>query len=111
MPIVNIYAEKSSHEKIVADQLLIRQKVSQELAAPELLIDESHISLRVIEAAGYKMGDIEFEIFAHEFPVRVINQDNISAGLRDFFEKLWGKDVRVWLILSQLGYGKKRSQK
>ncbi len=52
------------------------------------------------------IADIELEIFAHAFKERVEKQDEICMTIRNHILKNVHelKDVRVWLVLSELGH-------
>lgn len=51
------------------------------------------------------IAELEAEITAHAFGERVDKQDEICLHIRSFLmKKIMAADVRVWLLLPQLGH-------
>jgi hypothetical protein len=104
MPTVNFFYQNDSQR----DQL---SELCQELKtylASELTckLDSSEISIRLIRSEGPGMiAEIEVEITAHAFQERIVKQDDICLDIRKYLlEKLPATDIRVWLLLPQLGH-------
>lgn len=107
MPIVNVYSDRKNLKRLKPFLLRIRESVARELTTESVALDYTHISLRLIVADGCRLGQIEFEIFAHCFPSRVQSQDDICIRLREQFDEYLNAPAitRVWLCLSEMGYG------
>lgn len=106
MPTVNIYSysEPSEALKGIIDDL--KTLLAKELTSSELPLSPGEISVRCLQVSGQMIGAVEIEIHAHAFPDRVARQDAICNTVRSFvLERLPNiGDVRVWLILSELGH-------
>lgn len=105
MPTVNIYYNDASN---VSDLIVQKLKalVAKELTCGKLVISDKEVSVRIIQVTGTMIASIEVEIHAHAFDDRVRRQDDICNAIRTFImESLPAVgDVRVWLVLSQLGH-------
>jgi|SRR5579883_142568 len=111
MPIVNVYADRPRLYQIEPNVISLKQHIACQLTTPELALDENHVSIRLMQAAGAMIGEIELEILAYCFEERVRRQDEICTSIRTFVEEKVGKaNVRVWLILSEMGYSYNRNQ-
>ncbi len=81
--------------------------MAESLCVSDIQLDSSHVSVRLIECRGKTIGDIELEIIAHAFLQRIENKDQRAIDIRKKVEELLlhTKQVRVWLLLCEMGYG------
>lgn len=105
MPIANVYATRDLLPRLSENLTALADKIADELTTQELLLDRDHISIRLIELVGRPIGDVEIELIAHCFPSRVQRQDAICTEIRLFLESQLSRQVRVWLVLAETGYG------
>jgi hypothetical protein len=103
MPTVNIFHQSAGDTVKKLSDLVPALKV---YIAEELSCGADEVSVRLITTADTGMiAPVEIEITAHAFGERIEKQDEICLGIRDFIKpKLGGQDVRVWLLLPQLGH-------
>lgn len=106
MPTINIYykSDDQSHELegITPD---IKEYAAKILTCGDISLKPHEISVRLIKAGGAMIGEVEAEINAYAFDDRVKKQDELCLGLADFIQnKSSIKDVKAWLILSELGH-------
>ena len=61
---------------------------------------------RVPRVGGEMIGSVEIEITAHSFKERVGQQDEICLKVADYIKKEEPSlgEVKVWLILAELGH-------
>lgn len=107
MPIVNTYFTSPTHNQQITGLLPeLREFLAKELSCGEISLNPNEITIRLIKTEGALIAPIELEIFAHAFADRVTAQDEICLKIRAFvLERLEDiTDVRVWLILSELGH-------
>lgn len=104
---MNIFCSEESHQAALDAQTgTIKARVAKELTCGDIALKPEEISVRFIASSGSGMiAPIEVEVTAHAFAERVDNQDEISVRIRSFLmELLPGQDIRVWLMLPQLGH-------
>lgn len=106
MPTVNIYrASKDLEHRL---KLLIpglKKLLVTELSGDSIQLDTDEVSIRLIEANGDGMlAKVELEIQAAAFKERVSKQDEICLRVQAFLQDALKTDVKVWLILSELGH-------
>lgn len=106
MPTVNIYQPASFSADIKPLISELKELIARELTCGDLAITDKEVSVRIITVGGEMIGELEIDIHAHEFEARVVRQDEICKVVRSFvMDKLPSvRDVRVWLVLSQLGH-------
>jgi len=107
MPLVNVYYTEDSREILLNElSLELKKFIASKLSCGEIDLKSEEVSVRLIKPAGSMIAPIELEIFAHEFEERVRKQDEICNEVRKFLlNKIPNvEDIRVWLILSQLGH-------
>jgi len=106
MPTVNVYQSTKEFEaklKLVTDSL--KQLVAKELSGESIKLGTDEISVRIIDVNGDGMlAKVETEINAAAFKERVERQDEICLKIQAFLKDALGTDVKVWLILSELGH-------
>lgn len=106
MPTVNIYSydEATDELRMIIDDL--KTLLAKELTSSELPLSPGEISVRCLQVSGQMIGAVEIEIHAHAFADRVSRQDAICNAVRLFVQERLPNigDVRVWLILSELGH-------
>ena len=106
MPTVNVfYKQKKPDLNLFTNH--IKSFLVNKLSNKDITLTPEEISVRFIQVEGDGMiAPVEIEITAHEFAERVKEQDEISSSLRDNLKKNYPQlgDIRVWLILSQLGH-------
>lgn len=106
MPTVNIYQQSSEFEyklKLIAPDL--KKLVARELSGKDISLSEEEISVRLLKIAGDGMlAPIEVEINAAAFDERVKKQDEICLKIQEFLKDALQSDIKVWLILSELGH-------
>ena len=108
MPTVNIFYTEAAQEKKL-DALIAKLKtyIAAALSCGEKKLSSDEISIRLIRVGGRGMlGSVEVEITAHAFAERVKQQDAICLDVADYIKKenpLLG-DVKVWLLLCELGH-------
>lgn len=106
MPTVKVFYNKNKPDinLFTSD---IKTFLVDKLSNKEITLTPEEISVRFIQTEGKGMiASLEIEITAHEFEERVKEQDEICRSLRNSlminFPQLG--DIRVWLILSQVGH-------
>ena len=105
MPTINIFHQgKVSEIGELATKL--KSFVAEKLSTSDKKLSAEEISIRLISVDSKMIGDVELEITAHSFPERVEKQDEICNEVRQFIQReypVFG-EVRVWLILVELGH-------
>ncbi|HEX7542574.1 MAG TPA: hypothetical protein VF385_00625 [Patescibacteria group bacterium] len=107
MPTVNIFCKKEDNNQL--SNLLIDLKIflAKKLTCGDIKLSPKEISIRIINIEGNNMiGKVELEIKAHAFKERIEKQDEICNDIRKYImnKNKSSNDVRVWLILSELGH-------
>ncbi len=107
MPTVNIFCQ-SKNQPTQLNSLVdeLKSHIAKELSCGDITLGPDEVSVRLIAATGKGMiAPIELEITAHAFKERIEKQDEICLRIREFIKsKLGDEDVRVWLLLPQLGH-------
>ena len=107
MPTINIYYHDNADHTHLAKMVDgLKVTAARELSCGDINLAPDEISVRVIKVDGSGMlADVELEVTAHAFDDRVARQDDISLAMRAFVAAhLHNKEVRVWLLLPQLGH-------
>ena len=107
MPTVNIFYQNIDFEDQIneaCDELKLF--IADNLSGKDISLDANEVSIRLIRVNGNGMlADVELEITAHAFAARIEQQDEICLATRAFVKtKLDANEVRVWLLLPQLGH-------
>jgi hypothetical protein len=107
MPTVNIYYE--NEQSLLPLQKSVNQLkkfVASKLSGSDIELGVDEISVRLVKVTGDGMlAPVEVEIKAANFKDRVEKQDQICLDIQKFLAELLGiEDVKVWLILSELGH-------
>ena len=107
MPTINIYKSGGEYD----DQLNhlineLKELVAKELSGNSIQLDTNEVSVRIIDVAGNggMLAKVEVEINAAAFDERVKRQDQICLEIQKFLIERLSTDVKVWLILSELGH-------
>lgn len=105
MPTVNVYSNDSvaQFEEVIVP---LKEFVAKELTCGDITLDSNEVSVRFINANGSGMlAPVEVEINPAAFSERVQKQEDICLNIQKFLiDKLQIEDVKVWLILSELGH-------
>ena len=108
MPIVNTYYSTDKHKVMVLSHIDdLKDLVAKQLTCNDIQLKTDEITIRLLKTSDEGMiADIELEIFAHAFKERVEKQDDICRTIRTHMMNNVPelKDVRVWLVLSELGH-------
>lgn len=106
MPSITIFFVDSTWiEPLVALMGDLADEAAKHLSTADIILDADHISVRLVEVTwGRMIAPVELEVSAHAFPSRVQRQDDICSYLRDWLADR-NVPARVWLQLSDLGYG------
>ena len=106
MPTVNVFYNQNKPDLTLFTSD-IKTFLVTKLSNKKIILTPEEISVRFIHTEGKGMiASLEIEITAHEFEERVKDQDEICRSMRDNLMKNFPQlgDIRVWLILSQLGH-------
>lgn len=106
MPTINIYqSSKEFESKLKMAIPELKELVSKELSGISIHLEVNEISIRIIEILGDGMlSKVEVEINAAAFDDRVKKQDEICLNVQKYLVDVLNTDVKVWLILSELGH-------
>jgi hypothetical protein len=110
MPTANIYcSDKQLQDSLIAVAPALRKLLAEELTCGARALAPNEISIRVLSVAGNgkeMIAPIEIEIMAHAYQERIVRVDKICLIVRDFVRKEISSapDVRVWLVLAELGH-------
>lgn len=107
MPTVNIYSKNSLQEDLIILSSELKPFIAEKLTCGDIKLTPEEVSVRIINVEnGVMIGEIELEIKAHAFKERVKKQDEICNDVRKYIMDKYKSlgDVRVWLILSELGH-------
>lgn len=81
--------------------------LAEKLSCGDIKLSPKEISIRILNIEDDNMiGTVELEIKAHAFKERVEKQDEICNDVRQYIMQKDASlgDIRVWLILSELGH-------
>lgn len=107
MPTVNFFYGDDAHRQQLSELSgNIKSYVASELTCGDIRLDPSEVSVRLVRSEGEGMiAKLEVEITAHAFKERVERQDEICLRIREYLmDKIPDTDIRVWLLLPQLGH-------
>lgn len=106
MPTITIYHYADSTIELNTLIPELKELAAKELTCGEITLQSTEMSVRIVSVSGEMIGDVEIEIHAHAFDERVQRQDEICTIIRSFVmeQRPHLRDVRVWLVLSQLGH-------
>lgn len=108
MPTATVFTSKETSAQLLEPALPeLREFLARELSCGARALAPDEISIRVITATISAMiAPIEMEITAHKYSERVERADKICLSVRDFIKNQVSSagDVRVWLILTELGH-------
>lgn len=108
MPIVNVYYSEDKHQEMLGSHLdELKRLVAKQLTCSDIQLKTDEITVRLLRTSPEGMlATVELEIFAHAFSERVEKQDDICLAIRAHIMNNVPEfeDVRVWLILSELGH-------
>jgi hypothetical protein len=109
MPTANVYSsDTASQDSLVKLGTSLRELLARELTCGDITLDPNEISIRFLSVTtnASMIAPVEIEIMAHAFGDRTKRADTICLIVRDFVkEKIPSiKDVRVWLVLAELGH-------
>ena|SRR3989338_7237153 len=107
MPTVNIFSKNSLHEDLITLSLELKPLIAEKLTCGDIKLTPEEISIRIIKVEnGDMIGEVELEIKAHAFKERIEKQDEICNDVRKYIINKYKSlgDVRVWLVLSELGH-------
>lgn len=106
MPTVNIYQNTGEFEsklRSLTDEL--KKLVAKELSGSDIQLGIDEITVRFINVTGDGMlAPVELEVNAAAFKERVEKQDEICLTVQKFLKDKLQIDVKVWLVLSELGH-------
>lgn len=109
MPTANIYSSDTTfQESLMALAASLQQLLASELTCPGRTLLPNEISVRIVPVStdSVMIAPVEIEITAHAYGERVSRADKICLVVRQFVKDHipLAKDVRVWLILAELGH-------
>ena len=108
MPIVNTYFSSDKQKDMVLSHIDdLKALIAKQLTCNDTELKTNEITIRLLHTPSEGMiAEMELEIFAHAFSERVEKQDDICLAIRSHIMKNVPelKDVRVWLVLSELGH-------
>lgn len=107
MPTLNVFYQDNQYVGKFRDATKqLKDYVAEQLTCGDIKLNSNEVSVRLLQSAGSGMlAPVELEITAAAFKERVEKQDEICLNIQKFMtEKLQIPDVKVWLILSELGH-------
>ena len=107
VPTVNIYYKDQRLQDALEQSVShIKYHFAKALTGKNIRLGPDEISVRFLRVGGSGMlARVEVEINAAAFEERVENQDEICLDIQKYLLGLWKiDDVKVWLILSELGH-------
>lgn len=108
MPTVTVYTdERAAKEHLKPILSSLRKFTAQILSCGDRALEPEEISIRVVSTSISEMiAPIEIEIIAHHYPERIEAADKICLSIRAFVKEQLSSatDVRVWLLLTELGH-------
>ena len=107
MPTINIfYNDDELEPKLAEATKQLKEFVAKELTCGDIELNSDEVSVRLLKNTGSGMlAPVELEVTAAAFKERVEKQDEICLSIQKFLlDKLELPDVKVWLILSELGH-------
>ncbi|HSW79082.1 MAG TPA: hypothetical protein VLF88_03650 [Candidatus Babeliales bacterium] len=106
MPTVNIYRNTEDFDsKLRLITPSLKDIIAKELSGASIKLNVDEVSIRLIDVLGHGMlAKVEVEISAAAFEERIKKQDEICLRTRQYLIDELNTDVKVWLILSELGH-------
>ena len=107
MPTVNIFHTSDEEARQVIEvQVQLKDFLAKELTCGDISLTPEEVSIRLIKVTDAGMiAELEVEVTVHAFDERVQKQDEIANNIRKYLlEKIKAQDIRVWVILPQLGH-------
>ena len=107
MPTINIFFDDNEIQSQLSELTSqLKEYVAQQLTCGDIELNSDEVSVRLLKNSGKGMlAPIELEISAAAFKERVDRQDEICLDVQKFLlDKLSVPDIKVWLILSELGH-------
>lgn len=107
MPTLNVFYNDELPKELDALTHSLKEYVAKELTCGDIKLKPDEVSVRFISSKGQGMlAPVEIEITAAAFKDRVEKQDEICLNIQKFIlDKISSlQDVKVWLILSELGH-------
>jgi hypothetical protein len=108
MPTVNIYnSNKNLQQPLKNITHELRELIAGELTSDKRKLIADEITVRFLSVDGEAMiAPIEVEIKAYAYPDRIERSDQICLLVRKFMlDRIRdAKDIRVWLVLAELGH-------
>lgn len=107
MPTVNIfYNNDQDEQRLDGISSELKSQVANLLTCGDINLSSDEVSVRLIKNRGDGMlAPIELEITAAAFKERVEQQDEICLKIQKILkDKLNAPDIKVWLVLSELGH-------
>lgn len=108
MPTVNVFYQSEATKDFLRELPgKLKSHLAEKLSCGEITLTPNEVTVRFINVNGEGMiGEMEIEITAHAFAERVKKQDKICRELRAYILKEYPSlsDVRIWLILCELGH-------
>ena len=107
MPTVTIFCLKKDNSQLINLIKGLKIFLAEKLTCGAIKLSPKEISIRILNSEGNDMiGTVELEIKAHAFKERIEKQDEICNDVRHYIMQKDTSlgDVRVWLILSELGH-------
>lgn len=107
MPTINIFYN-DQQELLKLNKVVphLKEYVAKQLTCGDIQLKSEEVSIRLIKNSGGGMlAPIELEVKAAAFKERVDKQDEICLDIQKFLiDSLKVEDVKVWLILAELGH-------
>lgn len=107
VPTVNIFYSNELPKQLEELTNSLKAYVAKELTCGDIKLNSDEVSVRFIGSHGDGMlAPVEIEITAAAFKERVERQDKICRNIQKFIlDKVDSlQDVKVWLILAELGH-------
>ncbi len=107
MPTVNVFYNDDLPKEFEEFTSSLKKFVADQLTCGDIKLESDEVSVRLISSHGNAMlAPVEVEITAAGFKERVEKQDQICLNIQKFIldRAISLKDVKVWLILSELGH-------
>jgi hypothetical protein len=107
MPTINIFYDNGGFESKLYDVTAqLKKFVAKELTCGDTKLGSDEVSIRLLKSRGNGMlAPVELEVTAASFKERVEKQDEICLNIQKFLlDELNLSDIKVWLILSELGH-------
>lgn len=107
MPTINAcYADEQYHVQLSQATKPLKEFVAQELTCGDIQLQPHEISVRLLKTeSDGRLTNVELEITAHAFGDRIKKtKRDMSEYPQVLMSKIDAKEVRVWLVLAELGH-------